>query len=262
MSGTKYIGAYRVLKKTIDTVRQAMQSRWTRRILVPLSAVVAVTFGLSSTAFASPVHVVSGDTFSALVSSHCGTSNWQGVALPNRDKNLIYAGETIDITCATATPANVPSAASTPSPVPATQQQTSAGWVNPLPGVHLTACWGDGRNHKGIDMDGYKGQPVHAAAAGTVSNTGWIGSGYGIEVMINHGGVWTHYAHLAGTAVSKGQHVAAGQIIGYVGTTGDVHSRTGDGSHLHFEVATQASIYSSQVNPAPFLRSHGVNIGC
>jgi len=81
-------------------------------------------------------------------------------------------------------------------------------------------------------------------------------------LVISHGGVWTHYAHLSKVYVTRGQHVAAGQIVAAVGNSGDVvRGPHGDGSHLHFEVATKASIYGSQINPAPWLRSHGVALG-
>ena len=118
-------------------------------------------------------------------------------------------------------------------------------------------------------MDGYKGQPVRAIASGTVMAVGWIGSGYGREVFIYHGnGYWSLYEHLNGFAVKVGQKVSAGQKIAYVGNSGHVVSSTGDGSHLHLNIAKYGKtsnvrvLYSHLVNPAPVLRAHGVKIGC
>jgi murein DD-endopeptidase MepM/ murein hydrolase activator NlpD len=72
---------------------------------------------------------------------------------------------------------------------------------------------------------------VRAAAAGRVIWAGPAG-GYGLLVKIDHGGgMETRYAHLSRNVVGVGQHVAAGDVVGYVGTTG-----VATGPHLHFEV--------------------------
>jgi murein DD-endopeptidase MepM/ murein hydrolase activator NlpD len=91
--------------------------------------------------------------------------------------------------------------------------------------------WRWGRMHEGIDLGAAYGSPIAAAAAGTVIYAGWLG-GYGNLTVIDHGGgIATAYGHQSQIAVSVGEQVAQGQIIGYVGSTG--HST---GSHLHFEV--------------------------
>ena len=100
-------------------------------------------------------------------------------------------------------------------------------------------------NHGAIDIagGGIYGTPVVAAADGTVvfSSAGGWGGGYGTYLMIDHGGgVSTLYAHMSGLAVSQGATVSAGQVIGYVGSTGD-----SSGPHLHFEVRE----YGTKVNP-------------
>ena len=75
------------------------------------------------------------------------------------------------------------------------------------------------------------GSPIHAAASGTVIYCGWE-EGYGNLTVIDHGGnLATAYGHQSSIAVSCGQTVTQGQVIGYVGSTG--HST---GPHLHFEV--------------------------
>jgi len=85
--------------------------------------------------------------------------------------------------------------------------------------------------HEGLDIAASEGTPVRAAAGGTVSYADWM-AGYGRLVVIQHGnGVETRYGHLRGLAVSTGQRVVAGKVIGYVGQTGDA-----TGPHLHFEV--------------------------
>jgi murein DD-endopeptidase MepM/ murein hydrolase activator NlpD len=101
-----------------------------------------------------------------------------------------------------------------------------------------------GRLHAGIDIGVPYGTPIHAAAAGTVVLAAWTG-GYGNYTCIDHGGgLATCYAHQSSYAVSAGAHVAQGQVIGYVGSTG--HSF---GAHLHFEVR----INGNPVDPLGYL---------
>lgn len=84
--------------------------------------------------------------------------------------------------------------------------------------------------HAGVDLRGATGTPVMASSDGVVSFAGEAGS-YGNVIFIDHAGnIQTRYAHLSKIAVSKGQNVKTGQIIGYVGATGRV-----TGPHLHFE---------------------------
>lgn len=99
--------------------------------------------------------------------------------------------------------------------------------------------------HKGIDIAGVGyGSPVHAAKSGTVLLAQYSNS-YGNFVVISHGsGNTTLYAHMSSLAVSAGQYVKQGTVIGYTGSTG--HST---GPHLHFEI----TIGGSRVNPANYL---------
>jgi len=86
-------------------------------------------------------------------------------------------------------------------------------------------------HHSGIDVAGTPGDPIYAAAAGTVTHADWSG-GYGQVVEIDHGfGITTVYAHCSGVYVEPGQTVEAGDRIATMGSTG-----RSTGPHLHFEV--------------------------
>lgn len=107
----------------------------------------------------------------------------------------------------------------------------------PLPGyTNITTNFGEpdafGRlGHRGIDIAAGEGTPILAAHSGTVLISGWNDS-YGNTVLLDNGaGLSTRYAHMIATAVNAGETVTTGQVIGYVGSTGD-----STGNHLHFEV--------------------------
>ena len=134
-----------------------------------------------------------------------------------------------------------PRAEAEPVPVPAhdaspaaSRSQGRAQLQWPAPGL-ITSPFGDGRGHPGIDIDGVTGDPVLAAAPGTVLGAGPAPpgfGGYGTIVAIDHGnGMSTLYAHLSRVDVATGQTVAAGQLIGAIGMTG-----VATGDHQHFEV--------------------------
>jgi murein DD-endopeptidase MepM/ murein hydrolase activator NlpD len=109
---------------------------------------------------------------------------------------------------------------------------SGAGFIWPVDApITSPFGWRWGRMHEGIDLGAAYGAPIAAAAAGTVIYAGWEG-GYGNLTVIDHGGgLATAYGHQSRIAVSVGQGVAQGEIVGYVGSTG--HST---GPHLHFEV--------------------------
>ena len=98
--------------------------------------------------------------------------------------------------------------------------------------------------HAGIDFGASCGTPIKAAGNGTVISAGWQG-GYGNATIINHGGgMATLYGHQSAFAVGAGQSVTAGQVIGYVGSTGK-----STGCHLHFEVR----VSGNPVDPRQYL---------
>ncbi|HZQ15237.1 MAG TPA: peptidoglycan DD-metalloendopeptidase family protein [Gaiellaceae bacterium] len=113
-----------------------------------------------------------------------------------------------------------------------TQTPSSAGLIWPVEGpITSPFGWRWGRMHEGIDIGVPYGTPIHAAAAGTIIYCGWE-EGYGNLVVIDHGGnLATAYGHQSSIAVTCGESVTQGQVIGYVGCTGHC-----TGPHLHFEV--------------------------
>lgn len=137
-------------------------------------------------------------------------------------------------------------------------------WVKPVTSYTLTASYNQGgamwsHKHSGQDFAVPVGTPVKAAGAGTVVKAGPNGGGdgpaYGNAIVVKHtNGTYSQYAHLSKIKVHVGQKVGAGQQIALSGNTGN-----SSGPHLHFEIRTTPN-YGSSVNPAAFLRSHGVSI--
>lgn len=139
---------------------------------------------------------------------------------------------------------------------------SSKGMIRPLqyPNVVISAGWYGYPGHKGIDFTtagatgNTYGKEIRAAADGVVYSAE-MHSSWGYNVYINHGnGVYTRYAHCSKMLVSKGQTVKQGQVIAYVGNTGNVSpkptaSNPHAGAHLHFEVW----VNGTRVNPAPWL---------
>ena len=113
-----------------------------------------------------------------------------------------------------------------------------SGLIMPVVG-HITSNFGARRHpilgytrmHAGVDFGAPWGSPIYAVGDATVSFAGWAG-GHGNHVKLEHGGGWgTGYSHMSRIAVSPGMRVRAGQVIGYVGSTG-----LSTGPHLHYEL--------------------------
>jgi murein DD-endopeptidase MepM/ murein hydrolase activator NlpD len=158
-----------------------------------------------------------------------------------------------------------------------TDPAAAAGrWVLPLPAGSYQRTSGYGprtlagrtAHHYGVDWAAPAGTPIHAAAAGRVTAARCTSPtcarpgdldmpGSGLVVVIDHGHrVATLYAHAIALAVTAGQPVTAGQLIGWVGSTG--HST---GNHLHFQVHLHHPPidHTTTVDPEAFLRAAGLH---
>jgi len=99
--------------------------------------------------------------------------------------------------------------------------------------------------HNGIDMACAEGTEIYASRGGVVAVAAYQENGAGSYVQINHGdGYSSVYMHMTHYIVSAGDYVAAGQVIGYVGSTG-----LSKGNHLHFGI----SYDGTYVNPLEYL---------
>lgn len=109
-------------------------------------------------------------------------------------------------------------------------QQPVPGRVTSNYGLRMHPILGYARMHRGLDFRASYGTPILAVADGRVTGAGWAG-GYGRQVRLTHAnGLASSYSHMSRFAVGAGARVRAGQVIGYVGTTG-----LSTGPHLHFE---------------------------
>ena len=130
----------------------------------------------------------------------------------------------------------------------------SEGWVVPCSYVYVSSPFnpnrlhpilGYVRPHNGIDLAASMGTPVYATRSGTVTVADYEWDGAGNYVFINHGdGFSSVYMHMDYYIVSVGEYVSAGEVIGYVGTTG-----LSEGPHLHFGIAYNGTY----VNPANYI---------
>ena len=127
-----------------------------------------------------------------------------------------------------------------------TRISSEYGWrKNPVSGVN--------KLHAGIDVAAAGGTPIYAAASGYVQVAGWSSGGYGNYVIIYHGSMSdgnaysTLYGHMKSVATSAGKYVKQGELIGYVGSTGN-----STGNHLHLEVWKGGS-KANAVNPRGYI---------
>lgn len=147
-------------------------------------------------------------------------------------------------------PTTLPSGTDT---TPSDQAPSSSGWIKPLKSYTITSAFGMRvhpvlgyeRMHEGVDMAAPAGTPIYAAKSGKVTVASYQKGGAGYYVNINHGdGFSSIYMHMTRYIVSKGDYVKAGQVIGYVGSTG-----ISTGNHLHFGI----SYKGEYVNPMKYI---------
>lgn len=123
------------------------------------------------------------------------------------------------------------------------------GW--PVNGGWISDTFISDRNHKGLDIAAPEGTEIYASEEGEVVSAGWNSGGYGNVVMIEHpDGYATVYAHMVMVYALEGQYVTKGQLIGFVGSTGN-----STGPHCHFEVRYQGIC----LDPAAFLNTVDVS---
>lgn len=214
----------------------------------------------------------------ALLLAACG-AGLAGLAVPGHSSTHRTLSASVSTTPAMATPIEIepraPHAVPAPAPVvahrasrsrtvavskakaKASKPAVTGRWVRPS-GAGIISSFGPrwGRLHKGLDFSAGFGAPIYAIGDGVVVGTGYQSgeSGYGLITIIRHSnGVFSAYAHQSRYVVRVGDRVTAGQVIGFVGATGEV-----TGAHLHFEIRNVE--HGGQINPLPWLRAHGVSL--
>ena len=153
---------------------------------------------------------------------------------------------------ATPTPTPVPTVEPTPTPTPVPEEEVDDNYSGesfawPVPGWTGVSC-AFGNGHYGMDIPASRGTPIVASRSGTVMTANgsddW-GYSWGYYVSIYHDSTYsTLYAHMSAVAVSEGQWVNKGDVIGYVGDTGYSF-----GDHCHFEVYQNGT----RVDPSQFV---------
>lgn len=199
------------------------------------------------------VRLKQGDSIARLVKEHHTTEELICYLNPHlTDARLTYIGQLIAIpTPLDDLPKPFKREPKRITPMKATSAQQPVGafvfrW--PVTGqVTSNFGWRNGRQHKGIDIwsPAKEKAEIHASLRGVVTQAGYV-NGYGNLVVVDHGGGWaTYYAHLSRITVGKGEQIAAGQVLGFMGMTGRA-----TGYHLHFEVRKE----DKAINPLRVLR--------
>ena len=163
----------------------------------------------------------------------------QGATGDREFSELFASWKSIDTTGGMVAAAPQIAAVSVPAGMPLQDAMLTSDY-----GMRTHPVLGGRRNHKGVDLAQPSGTPVYATADGIVAMAERYSS-YGNYIQIEHGGeLQTRYAHLSGYAVSAGEQVRKGQLIGFVGSTG-----RSTGPHLHYEVR----VAGEAVDPRPYM---------
>ncbi|WP_372492256.1 M23 family metallopeptidase [Micromonospora cabrerizensis] len=240
-----------------QTVQPQRAGRRNRLIVLGAAALVALGLGGVAVATTGPDHPAPAAVSLDAQNRAEAASRADRSARESSTPVAPSASPTASPSVASASPTPAKTATAKAKPKPKKTTKPTPAWVDPMPGAAVTSCYGQrwGTLHAGIDLALPSGTPIRAAAAGTVTQAGDASDGYGNSVFVDHGnGYLTHYAHQSRIAVTVGQKVKAGQVIGYEGATGDA-----TGPHLHFEV--HQGMWN-QIDPAPFMRTRGVDLGC
>jgi murein DD-endopeptidase MepM/ murein hydrolase activator NlpD len=121
---------------------------------------------------------------------------------------------------------------------------TTLGIITSNFGIRTDPVFEGTEKHCGVDIAGKLWSPITSTADGTVSFASWSNR-YGNLIILNHSnGIQTVYAHLQKISVNKNDKVKAGQMIGYLGSTGK-----STGAHLHYEIR----VHGKSVDPIPYL---------
>jgi murein DD-endopeptidase MepM/ murein hydrolase activator NlpD len=129
-------------------------------------------------------------------------------------------------------------------------------WVLPVTGYRITGRFGTtnslwGRGHSGLDFAGPSGSTISSIASGTVIAARYSGNcGNMTQIRLDEGDIVLMYCHQSRQTVTEGQHVVAGETIGYTGSTG-----RSTGPHLHVEVKPGGG---KSVDPEPYFHEHNV----
>jgi murein DD-endopeptidase MepM/ murein hydrolase activator NlpD len=204
--------------------------------------------------------VKKGDTLSGIARDQMKTSNWRPLYESNKktigdNPDLIFPGQELDLPTVNLKKAD-------PEPVAQKAEvKKTVSVAHPIAGATLSNLFktqGDYSlgYHTGVDFSARQGTPVKAVAAGTVVASDTSGA-YGLNVKIKHeDGTYSFYAHLSAKTVFPGARVAAGRMIGNVGSTGN-----SAGPHLHLEIRTNPTFAEGHfLDPLKWLRDKGLDI--
>jgi len=195
------------------------------------AAVFAATAGFLTIA-AAPAQAEAGRYVAPVAAPAAGT----GVSNDSKDRQFQQLFASWDRAGQRATAAT---SVAVPSRTPLDDYRMSSNY-----GMRTHPVLGGLRGHKGIDMAAPTGTPIYATADGLVTKSERFSS-YGNFISIEHGAdLETRFAHLSRMAVSAGQRVRKGDLIGYVGSTG-----RSTGPHLHYEVR----VAGVAVDPTPYM---------
>jgi murein DD-endopeptidase MepM/ murein hydrolase activator NlpD len=216
-----------------------------------------------------------GDTLSGISRAELKTANWRSLYEANKsvvgkNPNLIFPGQELDLPTLSlkkVTEVKAKPVAKTEEKPPVAPEvkpevkKTAASVSAPLAGVQPGQGFKNPGNyslgyHTGVDFSAPQGTPVKAVAAGKVVASDSSGS-FGINVKIKHAdGTYSFYAHLSAKTVFPGATVAAGRMIGNVGSTGN-----STGPHLHLEIRTSPTFGAGNfLDPLKWLRDKGLSI--